>query len=119
MDGTDTPVVALVCSADGLDALAHVVARLPIEFPAAVLIGHQQPGANSMPASILTRHSALSVVSFRDGQALTASCVLVAQHRGQILVTAQDSLALMESASLGPDRSAEPLPTNLALALGP
>src|SRR4051794_36117176 len=58
------PVVALVSSAGGLDALTRVLAPLPTTFPAAVIaLQHTSPTAPAQLAAILGRRTALPVSS--------------------------------------------------------
>jgi two-component system chemotaxis response regulator CheB len=114
------PVVALVCSAGGLDALTRVLQPLPADFPGAVLVlQHVAPDAHSWLAEILARRSALPVVAAFDGAALSPGTVLVAPAGHHMLVTHQDVLALIASGPLPPARpSADLLLTSLALAVG-
>jgi two-component system chemotaxis response regulator CheB len=56
------PVVALVSSAGGLDALSQVLTPLPPSFPAAVIARqHTSPTARGLRAHILARRTALPV----------------------------------------------------------
>lgn len=65
---SDFPVVALVCSHGGLDALIHVLSPLHTDFPAAVIVlKHHNPDTESMLAEILARHTAMPVSWARDG----------------------------------------------------
>ena len=54
------PIVALVCSAGGLEALAPTLGSLPADFPAAVIVlQHQSPDRRSRLPEILARRCAL------------------------------------------------------------
>ena len=55
-------VVALAASAGGLNALSEVLAPLPVDFRAAiVLVQHLDPKHKSMMAEILSRRTSLTV----------------------------------------------------------
>src|SRR3989442_13658405 len=55
-------VVAVAASAGGLTALGHVLAALPDDFPATILIvQHLDPRHHSLMAEILSRHTGLQV----------------------------------------------------------
>src|SRR5215469_18034139 len=72
------PIVALVCSAGGLQALISVLRPLPAGFPAAVIaLQHQSPDWPSYLANILARNCALPVSPARHGAALRAGTVVV------------------------------------------
>jgi two-component system chemotaxis response regulator CheB len=120
MDEQTFPVVALVCSAGGLDALTRVLAPLPSDFPAAVLVlQHIDPGAHSALPSILARRTALAVADVTEGAALTPGLALVAPPGRHTLVTSQGTVALIESGPRPPYRpSADLLLTSLALGVG-
>jgi two-component system chemotaxis response regulator CheB len=114
------PIVALVCSAGGLDALQQVLATLPGDFPAAVIIlQHLDPHAHSLLPRLLGRHSALPVSTAEDGDPLMPGRVIVAPPGRHTLVTGDGRIALILSGALPPYRpSADLLLTSLALAAG-
>jgi two-component system, chemotaxis family, protein-glutamate methylesterase/glutaminase len=120
MDEHAFPVVALVCSTGGLDALTRVLGPLPTGFPAAVLVlQHIDPGASSSLTAILARRTALLVHDATEGSKLRPSQVLVAPPGRHTLVTRDGTLALIESGDRPPYRpSADLLLTSLALAIG-
>ena len=65
---TGFPVMALVCSAGGLDALVQVLEPLPAGLPAAVLVlQHVSPGHHSQLPAILSRRTALAVTAATEG----------------------------------------------------
>lgn len=111
------PTVALVCSAGGLDALTRVLAPLPGDLPAAlVVLRHQSPEHRSELAGILDRRTALRVRQAHDGAALRPGLVLVAPPARHTLVAADETIALIPSGSLPPYRpSADLLLTTLAV----
>lgn len=113
------PVIALVCSAGGLEALQTVLMSLPANLPAAVLVlQHSSPEHPSLLAAILDRDSALPVVVAGDGDELTASRVLVAPSGYHTLISAQRTIALIPSGDRPPYRpSADLLLTTLAVAV--
>jgi two-component system chemotaxis response regulator CheB len=72
-------VVALAASTGGPAALAHMLARLPADLPAAVLVVQHMPeGFTRMLAERLNNLCALNVHEAQDGETLQAGQVLVA-----------------------------------------
>jgi len=115
-----TPVVALVCSAGGLDALTQVLERLPADLPAAVLVlQHMDPEQHSHLPTILARRTALPVTAATDGTPLTPGRVLACLSGQHTLITAEETIALIPSGARPPYRpSADLLLTTLAIAAG-
>jgi two-component system chemotaxis response regulator CheB len=120
MDKSGFPVVALVCSAGGLDALTRVLSKLPEDFPAAVLVlQHLDPDAASSLAIILGRRTAITVREATEGAVFHPGVALVAPPGRHTLVTREGTIALIESGPRPPYRpSADLLLTSLALAVG-
>jgi len=110
-------VVALVCSAGGLEALRCILGALPREFPGAVLVlQHQAPLRRSYLVDVLGRSSGLPVRQARSGDRLTAGTVLVVPPGRHAVVTAANTVALVASNQTPPYRpSADLLLTSLAL----
>lgn len=117
---TNVAVVALVCSAGGLDALNTVLEPLPREFPAAILIvQHTSPEYESHLAEILDQRTALDVRTADSGQPLRPGQALVAPAGQHLLVTPQRRTALIPVGPFPPSRpSADLLLTTLATAVG-
>ncbi|MBE1494259.1 two-component system chemotaxis response regulator CheB [Amycolatopsis lexingtonensis] len=115
------PVVALVTSAGGLDALSRVLGPLPADLPAAVLVAqHLDPSRPSRLAAILDARTALRVVEARDGDELTPGTVLVAPAARHLLVTPAARIGLLDAGALPPARpSADLLLATLAVTCGP
>jgi two-component system, chemotaxis family, protein-glutamate methylesterase/glutaminase len=115
------PVVALVTSAGGLDALTQVLQPLPAELPAAVLVvQHLQPDAPSRLVSILDQRTALTVRPAGNGDQLRTGVVLVAPPARHLLVTSEARIGLIDSGELPPARpSADLLLATLAVTCGP
>ncbi len=115
------PVVALVSSAGGLDALTRVLAPLPAAFPAAVIaLQHTSPDAPARLANILGRRTALPVRSARDREPLIPGQVLVIPPGAHMLVGTDATVRLLKTGALPPARpSADLLLCTLAVALGP
>jgi two-component system chemotaxis response regulator CheB len=111
------PIVALVCSAGGLQALTAVLGGLPADFGAAVVVAqHQQPTHPSHLSELLARRCLLPVVPAEPGRPLRPGVVVVVPAGTHALVTLDGRLALI--ASDGPPpyrRSADLLFTSLAL----
>lgn len=114
------PVVALVSSAGGLDALKAVLGGLPPGFGAAVIaLQHLPPDRPSRLAEILGRVSELPVSAATHGAELRAGTVLVVPPGRHALVTPDDRVALIVSDGAPPYRpSADLLLTSLALVAG-
>jgi two-component system chemotaxis response regulator CheB len=117
----DFPIVALVCSTGGLEALTRVLAPLPADLPAAVLVlQHQSPQHPSTLAALLNQRTALRVTPAGDGTRLSPGTVLVAPSGQHTLITVDGRVALIVSGSLPPYRpSADLLLTTLAVVAGP
>jgi two-component system, chemotaxis family, protein-glutamate methylesterase/glutaminase len=114
------PVVALVSSTGGLDALSQVLTPLPPSFPAAVIaLQHTSPAAPGVLAEILARRTALPVRFADDGDPLVPGQVLVIPPAAHMLVGADARVRLIKTGSLPPARpSADLLLSTLAVALG-
>jgi two-component system chemotaxis response regulator CheB len=116
----DFPIVALVCSAGGLDALIRVLEPLTADLPAAVLVlQHSSPEHPSQLAAILDQRTALRVLPAGDGAPLTPGTVLVAPSGQHTLIAGDETVALIPSGAVPPYRpSADLLLTTLAVAAG-
>jgi two-component system chemotaxis response regulator CheB len=114
------PIIALIASAGGIDALTRVLSRLPCDLPASVIaLLHVSPDRESVLPTILRRASALSVEAAVDGDHLKPASVLVAPAGSHILITPQLQVALIESGAFPPSRpSADLLLSTLATAAG-
>ncbi|MEV6640619.1 chemotaxis protein CheB [Amycolatopsis sp. NPDC051371] len=116
----DLPVVALVASAGGLQALSSVLRNLPADLPAAVLIVlHQAPDAPSRLADILDRQTPLPVRQAVDGQRLTPGTVLTTPPGRHLVMVSPQTVGLIESGDLPPARpSADLLLATMAATCG-
>jgi two-component system chemotaxis response regulator CheB len=114
------PIVALVASAGGVDALSRVLSALPAELPASVVVLlHASPHRESALPAILGRISALGVETARDGDQLAPGRVIVAPSGRHLLIRSDLRVALIESGAYPPSRpSADLLLTTLAIAAG-
>jgi two-component system chemotaxis response regulator CheB len=115
------PVVALVTSAGGLEALTRVLAPLPADFPAAVLVAqHLDPARTSHLTAILAARTALRVGEAADGDKLVAGAALVVPAARHLLVTSDARIGLLDTGDLPPARpSADLLLATLAVTCGP
>jgi two-component system, chemotaxis family, protein-glutamate methylesterase/glutaminase len=118
--GDDVPVVALVCSAGGLEALVSVLSGLPADLPAAVVaLQHQPPDHASRLADILGARCSLPVRAAVHGDPMLRGHVLVVPPGKHALATVDGPLALIDSGSAPPSRpSADLLLTSLAVTAG-
>ncbi|MEU5263826.1 chemotaxis protein CheB [Amycolatopsis sp. NPDC021455] len=114
------PVVALVASAGGLDALSQVLGPLPADLPAAVLVAqHLDPSRTSQLTAILARRTALPVGEAADGGELVPGAVLVVPAARHLLVTSAARIGLLDTGALPPARpSADLLLATLAVTCG-
>src|SRR5436190_21229666 len=87
-------VVALAASAGGLNALTHVLAALPADFPAAlVVVQHLDRRHRSVMADILARKFRLPVKVAVDGEYLQAGRAYIAPPERHLLVNCDHSLS--------------------------
>ena len=117
-DAERVQIVALVSSAGGLDATRSVLADLPADFGAPIVVlQHLSPERESNLPEILQRQTPLSVVIAEDKAPLEASHVYVAPPGCHTLVTPDQRLSLIEVGAYPPSRpSADLLLTTLAMA---
>lgn len=120
VSGPTFPVLALVSSTGGLDALARVLGPLPGNFPAAVIaMQHTDPKHPSELAQILDRQTALTVQPATSDADLVPGEVLVPPAGSHLLVGRDDRVHLIPTGLLPPARpSADLLLSSLAVALG-
>jgi two-component system chemotaxis response regulator CheB len=91
-------VVAIAASAGGITALQQVLAELPADFPAAVLIvQHLDPRHRSLLAEILRRRCAVAVDEAHDGDVLRPARVYIAPPNRHLLVNSDGTLTLSQS----------------------
>jgi two-component system chemotaxis response regulator CheB len=91
-------VVGIAASAGGLNAITKLLAALPSDFPAAiVIVQHLDPRDRSLMAEILNRHSALPVKEAAAGDRLTGGAVYVAPPNQHLLVNPDGTLCLSQS----------------------
>ena len=91
-------IVALAASAGGLNALSLVLAGLPGDFPApVVIVQHLDPRHRSLMANILSHHTPLKVKQAEEGDSLQAGTVYIAPPDRHLLVNPDTSLSLTQS----------------------
>jgi len=72
-------VAAMAASAGGLTALSQILAALPANFPAAILVvQHLDPSHRSLMAEILSRRTPLKTQEAEEGNALNPGTVYIA-----------------------------------------
>lgn len=92
-------VVAFASSAGGITALSTVLAGLPADLPAAVLIAqHLDPARRSMLPEILSRWSKLPVRHAWQGARMKESHVYVAPPDHHLLLNSDGTLSLTQTA---------------------
>lgn len=90
--------MALAASAGGLTALSRVLADLPADFPAAlVVVQHLDPRHRSLMADILSRRTALQVKQAEERDRLHPATVFIAPPNRHLLVNPDGTLSLSES----------------------
>lgn len=121
MSSSGHPVVALVCSLGGADALARVLGPLPAGFPAAVVaLQHLDPRYESTLTSRLQAVTPLQVRTAADGGHLQVGVVDVAPPGSHLLLGPDERLFLVGSGSRPANRpSADLLLVSMAAELGP
>ena len=91
-------VVALAASAGGLTALSSVLAELPAEFPAGILVvQHLDPRHRSLMADILSRRTRLEVKQAEDGDRLVGGRVYIAPPNRHLLLNGDGTLSLTQT----------------------
>ena len=91
-------IVALAASAGGLKALTDVLAALPADFPAAlVVVQHLDPRHRSLMADILGKRTALRVSEAHEGDRLEPGHAYVAPPNRHLLVNPDGTLSLSQT----------------------
>jgi two-component system, chemotaxis family, protein-glutamate methylesterase/glutaminase len=91
-------IVGIGASAGGLRAVSTLLAALPRDFPAAiVLVQHLHPRHPSLMADILGRHSILPVEEVTQGRLARRGYVYVAPPGSHVVVAADGTFALTQS----------------------
>ncbi|PVZ06361.1 chemotaxis protein CheB [Actinomycetospora cinnamomea] len=118
---TTAPVIVLVGSAGGLDAVVAVLEPLPPTLPASVLVLlHQDPRTGDVLAPLLELRCHRPVREIRSGEPLTTDTVLVVPAGQHALATALGTIVLVASDGPPPYRpSADLLLSTLAVTAGP
>lgn len=91
-------IVALAASAGGLKALTDVLAALPADFPAAlVVVQHLDPRHRSLMAEILGKHTMLPVTEAREADKLEPGRAYIAPPNRHLLVNPDKTLSLTQT----------------------
>jgi two-component system chemotaxis response regulator CheB len=91
-------IVALAASAGGLSALSRILADLPADFPAAiVVVQHLDPRHRSLMADILSRRTVLKVQEAKEGTQLSPGTAYIAPSNKHLLVNPDGTLSLSQS----------------------
>jgi two-component system chemotaxis response regulator CheB len=115
------PVIVVVGSAGGLEAVVAVLEPLPSSLPAAVLVLlHQDPRTGNVLAPVLERRCHRAVREIRSGESPTPGTVLVVPAGRHALATTDGTVVLVDSDGPPPYRpSADLLLATLAVTAGP
>ena len=96
--GAAFDIVALAASAGGLTALSRVLAALPGDFPAViVVVQHLDPRHRSLMADILSRRTPLRVKQAEEGEQISPATVYIAPPNRHLLVNPDGTLSLSQS----------------------
>lgn len=96
--GAAFEIVALAASAGGLHALSQVLAAIPKDFPAAiVVVQHLDPRHRSLMADILSKRTALSVKQAQEGDLLVPGTAYIAPPNRHLLVHSDGRLSLSQT----------------------
>ncbi len=88
-------VVAVAASAGGLRALSELLAGLPGDLPAAIMIvQHLDPRHRSLMAEILAKRTKLPVKQAEEGETVSAGTVYIAPPDRHLLVDQAGTLSL-------------------------
>jgi two-component system chemotaxis response regulator CheB len=91
-------VVAIAASAGGLKAITEVLAGLPADFHAAlVVVQHLDPRHRSLMAEILGRRTALHVKEAAEGDRLLRGTAFIAPPDRHLLVNPDATLSLSQT----------------------
>jgi two-component system, chemotaxis family, protein-glutamate methylesterase/glutaminase len=86
-DNRGFDIVAMAASAGGLRALSQILAALPANSPAAiVVVQHLDPRHRSLMASILSRRTALHVEEAKEGTRLNLGTAYIAPPNRHLLL---------------------------------
>jgi len=90
--------VALAASAGGLTALSRILASLPADFPATiVVVQHLDPRHRSLMADILSRRTPLQVKQAQEGDCLSPGMVFIAPPNRHLLINPDGTISLTQS----------------------
>ena len=96
--GAAFDIIALAASAGGLTALSRVLAALPADFPAViVVVQHLDPRHRSLMADILSRRTPLRVKQAEEGEQISPATVYIAPPNRHLLVNPDGTLSLSQS----------------------
>jgi two-component system chemotaxis response regulator CheB len=91
-------IIAIAASAGGLSALSQLLAALPGDFPAAiVVVQHLDPRHRSLMADILSRRTNLKVKEAQEGEHLDAGTAFIAPPNRHLLVNSDRTLSLTQT----------------------
>ncbi len=110
----------LGASAGGIEAIIGIIGRLPRDLPATLaIVLHRSPAHASMLAALLDRHSALTVVEPKQGEAVEHGKIYLAP-RDLHLILEGEVWALSDGPPVRRARPAvDPLFTSAAGSRGP
>jgi two-component system, chemotaxis family, protein-glutamate methylesterase/glutaminase len=91
-------IVAIAASAGGVSALSQLLAQLPADFGAVVVIvQHVDPRHRSLMPQVFGRHSLLPVMHAEEGMKLAPDNVYLAPPNQHLLINRRGTLTLTET----------------------
>jgi two-component system CheB/CheR fusion protein len=111
-------LVVIGASAGGIEALSRLVAGLPADFPAPIVVAqHIDPTRASHLRQILEHRTALRVVTVESSEALQPGVIYVVPNNRNVEIS-DHSVAVAEDAHIGPMPSVDLLLRTAARAFG-
>lgn len=113
-------IIAIGASAGGVQALRRLIAELPVDLPAAVLVAqHVSPTARSVMPDILSRAGRLPCRHAREGDAIGTAAIYVAPPDRHLLVARDRLLVRRGPRENGTRPAADALFRSAAVSHGP
>ena len=121
MSETARPIVLIAASAGGIEALMAILAALPRDFPAPiVVVQHRSPTRTSLLPSVLSLRSALPVFEAHSGEPVKPGIVYIARPDEHLTVTEESRFAYTDGQRIRHVRSsANPLFISVSQIFGP
>src|SRR5690242_16624535 len=111
------PLIVMVASAGGIEALCHIFGAFPVDMPAAVaVVQHRRPQGKGLLATVLQRCSRLPVQDAVPGACLQPGRIVLAPADHHLVVQPDGSCTLSDAARV---RSLRPAADVLFASVAP